>query len=152
MPKPKTSEVRGFNGVEPQKWPVFGLKTQKKTKKHVKNGRTSEVVRVTSERGSFRGGILTSEVVARDRFFFAFLRPCGQNRGVSCGGWERVFRGWPQYHRRSPRDHRHMLYMVQNKYKRDFSENLFSSLLQRLLLAESSRGCQRSSGYSPRCN
>ena len=48
MPKPKTSEVRGFNGVEPQKWPVFGLKTQKRLKKHMKNGRTSEVVRVTS--------------------------------------------------------------------------------------------------------
>ena len=47
MPKPKTSEVRGVNGVEPQKWPVFGLKTQKRLK-HMKNGRTSEVVRVTS--------------------------------------------------------------------------------------------------------
>ena len=54
MPKPKTSEVRGFNGVEPQKWPVLGLKTQKRLKKkHVKNGRTAEVVRVTSEVEAF---------------------------------------------------------------------------------------------------
>ena len=36
------------------------------------------------------------------------------------------------YHRGSSRDHRHMLQMLQNKYKRDFPENFLAFLLQRL--------------------
>ena len=61
MPKPKTSEVRGFNGVEPQQWPVFGLKTQKRLKKtrEKRSNLRSGACNLRS------GGILTSEVVAR---------------------------------------------------------------------------------------
>ena len=50
--------------------------------------------------------------------------------GVSCGGGG--ISRLASYHRGSSRDHRHMLQMLQNKYKRDFSENLLAFLLQRL--------------------
>ena len=134
----------------------------------MKNGRTSEVVRVTS--GSEGASaffwtpvqpflffpiahlfskVLGFEANAKNRFFFAFLRPCGQKWRFM---WRMgdVFRGWP----RTIVDHTVIIVICCTCYKTS-TNVIFPKTSWPLCFRgsprESSRGCQRSSGYSPRC-
>ena len=133
----------------------------------MKNGRTSEVVRVTSgsEGASaifwtpvaipffqLRTCFQKSQVLKQtqnDRFFFAFLRPCGQKwRFMRRMG--DAFRGWP----RTIVDHTVTIVICYTCYKTS-ANVIFPKTSWPLCFRgsprESSRGCQRNSGYSPRC-
>ena len=85
----------------------------------------------------------------KDGFFFAFLRPCGQKWRFM---WRMgdVFRGWP----RTIVDHPVIIVICYKCYKT--STNVIFPKTSwpfcfRGSPRESSRGCQRSSRYSPRC-